>query len=177
MSVFNRTTPEERAAREAERSEMVREEIRQTRIRTKRERIEARGYTSEDGRIDGKGGYGVTIHDNGIVSAGDRDLGDYLEAPLVGMRASLETLEQARSRVTATRLIALGVLAFAVKKHDHRRVLALTGSDGFEAVLIVDSSDEVHLRQWVAWFNRQAGLAEKKDDQAGDGPSAQSGQA
>jgi hypothetical protein len=171
--MFNRATPEQRAAREAERSEMFREEMRQSRIRAKRERIEARGYTGEDGRVDGKGGYGVTIHDDGTVSAGDRELGDYLEGPLVGMHASLETLEQARSRVTVTRLVALGVLAFAVKKHDRRRVLALTGRDGFEAVLIVDSSDEVHLRQWVAWFNRQAGLAEKKAEEGApaDAPS------
>jgi hypothetical protein len=172
MAVFNRTSPEDRAKREAERSAMIQEEIRQTRIRTKKERVEARGYTAEDGRVDGKGGYGVTIHDDGTVSVGDRDLGDYVEGPLVGTRATLETLEQARDRVTATRLIALGVLAFALKKHDPRRILALSGPNAFEAVLVVDGSQEVHLRQWVAWFNRQAVLAEQKGERPADGPSA-----
>jgi hypothetical protein len=172
MSVFNRTSPEDRAKREAERSVIIQEEIRQTRIRTKKERIEARGYTSEDSRVNDIGGYGVTIRDDGTVVAGDRDLGDYVEGPLVGTRATLETLEQARDRVTATRLIALGVLAFALKKHDPRRILALSGPNAFEAVLVVDGSQEVHLRQWVAWFNRQAALAEQKGAPPEDGVPA-----
>lgn len=163
MSVFSRTTPEERDARAAERISMIREEERQTRIRERTQRIETSGYGPKDRRINDIGGYGVTIRDDGTVTAGYPDLGGYAEGPLIGTRATLETLEQAGSRVTATRLLAFGVLAFAIKKHDRRRILALSGPGGFEAVLVVDGSDEVHLRQWVAWFNRQAALAEQKD--------------
>jgi hypothetical protein len=174
MPLFN--SPE-REARKAERERMFAEEEERARIRRREERAQAvkaaqeaplrerrerharTGYGQNAGRINDKGGYGVTVHDDGRVTIGDPDIGDYQETRLPGLHAELETLESARTRVTATRLIALGVLAFAVPKRDRRRVLVLTGPSGFEAVIVVDATDEVHLRQWVAWLNRQGARA------------------
>ncbi len=102
------------------------------------------------------------------MSIGDREIGDFLETKLPGLRGQLETLEAARDRVTVTRLVALGVFALAAPKRDRRRVLALTGPDGFEAALVVDGTDEVHLRQWVAWLNRQGAAASVPDWQPTD---------
>lgn len=178
MPLFN--SPE-REARKAERKRMFAEEEERAQARRREERAQAvkaaqeaplrekrerhlrTGYRQSDGRVNDKGGYGVTVHDDGPVSIGDREIGDYLETRLAGLHAELETLESARTRVTATRLVALGILAFAVPKRDPRRALVLTGPGGFEAVIVVDGSDEVHLRQWVAWLNRQGALAAERE--------------
>jgi hypothetical protein len=179
MPLFN--SPD-RAARNAERERMFAEEKERSRqraeqykeeerarreqapIREKQARIARTGYDQHAGRVNGKGGYGVTVHDDGTVSIGDREIGDYLETTLPGLHAELETLDAARDRVTVTRLVALGVFALAVPKRDRRRILALTGPGGFEAAVVVDATDEVHLRQWVAWLNRQGAQAAVRDE-------------
>lgn len=154
-------SPEQRAARKAEVARMLAAEAEQTRIRDKRDRVTARGYTAQDGRIDDVGGYGVSLIEDGtVVRAGDPEFGDAVTLPLAGAKASLETLAEARDRVTAGRVLALGVLALAVPKRDRRRVLVLRAVDGTEAAVVADGTDEVHLRQWVAWFNRRSAAAE-----------------
>lgn len=166
MPMFERESAEARAKRKADRERMYREENERFRAGREQEEIAKRraalvrtGYGMNAGRVNGHGGYGVTIHDDGTVDIGTAEIGDHLQTTLPGLHADLETLESAKSRVTATRLLALGLLAFAVPKRDRRRVLVLTGPDGFEAAIVVDASDELHLRQWVAWLNRQGAQA------------------
>jgi len=180
MPMFN--SPE-REARKAERKRMFAEEEQRAQARQREERAQAVkaaqeaplrekherhariGYGQNAGRVNDKGGYGVTVHDDGRVTIGDPTIGDYQETRLPGLHAELETLESAQSRVTATRLLALGVLAFAVPKRDRRRIMVLTAPEGFEAVVLVDATDEVHLRQWVAWLNRQGAQAAERVDE------------
>jgi hypothetical protein len=171
MALINRDSAA-RDARKADRDRMVREEEERAQLRRKNEELARRranlmrtgyGLKAGTGIPDSVGGYGVTIHDDGTVSIGDPDIGDFVEARLPGLRATLETLEQARDRVTATRLLALGVFALAVPKRDQRRVLAISNAEGFEAAIVVDASNEVHLRQWVAWFNRQGAQAAARE--------------
>lgn len=156
---------EERArARRQEAVAQARRELELAPLREKRECHARTGYDQHVGRVNGKGGYGVTVHDDGRVSIGDAEIGDYLETTLPGLHATLETMDAARDRVTVTRLLALGVFALAVPKRDRRRVMVLTGPGGFEAAIVVDASDEVHLRQWVAWLNRQGAQAAVRDE-------------
>lgn len=164
MPLFN--SPE-RAARKAERERMFAAEearAKQRRLDDQREQRQRRHARTGYGQ---SAGYGVTIHTDGTVDIGSADMGDLLHTTLAGSRAALETLESARSRVTATRLVALGVLAFAVPKHDRRMVMTITSPGGFEAVIVVDGSDEVNLRQWIAWFNRKAALAAEQEAAGG----------
>src|SRR6202012_21975 len=118
MGLFDRESAEERDARRAKIAAYDAQYAEEARIERKRRQIAKTGYGPRVGRVDGKGGYGVTIHDDGTVAIGDREIDDYQECPLWGMRATLETLGQARDRVTATRLLALGVFALAAPKRD-----------------------------------------------------------
>lgn len=171
MALINRDSTA-RDARKADRDRMFREEEERAQLRREREESARRrdalvrtgyGVKASADAPDGVGGYGVTIHNDGRVSIGNPDVGDFVEGQLPGLRAALETLEEARGRVTVARLLALGVFALAVPKRDRRRVLAISGPDGFEAAIVVDASDEVHLRQWVAWFNRQGAQAAARE--------------
>jgi hypothetical protein len=151
--VFNQTPKDQR-------QRMLAEEAEQARIRRKRERVEQRGYGAEDGRVNDLGGYGVTLNpDDGTVTVGDAELEEPVTLPLASSRARLETLAEARDRVTAARVAMLGVWALAVPKRDRRRALVIEARDAGEAVAVVDGTDEAHLRQWVAWFNRRAAAA------------------
>lgn len=151
--MFNSTSKEERRR-------MFAEEKAAARLRERRERVEQRGYTAEDRRIDDIGGYGVTLIEDGtVVAVGDPELEGMVTLPLAGVRARLETMAEARDRVTAGRVVALGVLALAVPKRDRRRVLVVESPSVGEAVVVVDGTDEAHLRQWVAWLNRRGAAA------------------
>lgn len=151
---------QDRDTRKADRERMLAEEAEQSRIRRKREQVAARGYRPDDGRVDDLGGYGVTLDpDAGTVTVGDPEVGESVTLPLAGARARLETMAEARTRITATRLLAIGILAAAVPKRDRRRVLVVEAPARGEAVVVVDGSDETHLRQWVAWLNRRAAAA------------------
>jgi hypothetical protein len=154
----------ERAARKAERERMYAaedERIRiargQDEITRRRNEIARKGYAWTDGRTGRLGGYGVWIsgmEPESSVTVGDRSLGDAPTTRLAGAHAQLETLAQARDRVTLGRVAALGVFALAVPKRDYRLFLLITGADGFEAGVVVDGSTEVHLREFVVSFNR-----------------------
>ena len=157
MGIFNATP-------KAERDRIYGEEERAARVRRRREAVGQRGYSPTDGRVDDLGGYGVTLDQaEGTVSVGDPELEEPVTLPLAGLRARLETLAEARDRVTGTRLAMLGVAAFAVPKRDRRRVLVLETPSGAQAVAVVDGTDEAHLRQWVAWLNRRGAAAESAE--------------
>jgi hypothetical protein len=69
--------------------------------------------------------YGITIKD-GIVSK--RGPGD---GPLAGAQPRVESAGEVDKRVTATRFVLTGPLAFALrKKKDHRRLFATIGGPG-----------------------------------------------
>jgi hypothetical protein len=77
--------------------------------------------------------------------------------PLVGAHATLETTGDVHRRVTATRLLATGVFAFALKKKRDDRTLWLTiEGHGFQAVAEVDPKNERVARAWMAEFNTRA---------------------
>lgn len=113
-----------------------------------RTRVDRWGYNMHDN-------YGVTANGDGTVTIGDPRFEDSATVPFAAARAEIETPANARARVTATRVAALGILALAVPKTDKRLLLVIT-SGGTEVVNLVDGSDAVHLRKWVAAFNTQA---------------------
>lgn len=106
------------------------------------------GYSMHDN-------YGVRANGDGTLTIGFSFLEDSVTVPFAGAHAEIETLADARSRVTATRVAAFGILALAVPKTDKRLFLVIT-SGSVEVVNPVDGSDGVHLRKWVAAFNTQA---------------------
>jgi hypothetical protein len=133
------------------RPEVAEQLIREGISNRKRERISRVGYTAQEN-------YGITLNDDGTVTVGDPELGGEARGPLAGARATLERPADARDRVTAARVAALGVFALAVPKRDKRLFLVIAGT-GFEGVTVVDGSDAEHLRKWVAWFNTRAAAA------------------
>lgn len=151
----------ERTARKAERERMYAAEAEKVRLDRERAELQRRrdynaahGYSWTAGRVGRLGGYGIWITEDGAVTVGDPKLGESLTTQIAGAHASLETLAEAHDRVTAGRVLALGLLALAVPKRDPRRLLVITAPGGFEGVVVVDGSTETHLRQFVASFNR-----------------------
>ena len=156
MAKLFRPSPEQ-AARRAELDRMYAAEDERLRIARRRDQIARKGYSWTDGRAGRLGGYGVWIsgmEPESSVTVGDRSLGDAPTTRLAGAHAHLETLAEARDRVTLGRVVALGLLALAVPKRDHRLFLLITGEGGFEAGAVVDGSTEVHLREFVTSLNR-----------------------
>jgi hypothetical protein len=81
--------------------------------------------------------YGITIKD-GIVSK--RGPG---EGPLAGAQPRVESAGEVDKRVTATRFVLTGPLAFALrKKKDHRRLFATIGGPGYQIFAEVHDADE-----------------------------------
>jgi hypothetical protein len=139
---------EKRAARRAEQAAIFERERQRTAARELRERADTSGYTMDDN-------YGVRANGDGTVTVGIANADDSVTMPFAGAHAAIETPADARSRVTATRVAAFGILALAVPKNDRRLFLVIT-SGSIEAVNVVDGSDSGHLRKWVAAFNTQA---------------------
>lgn len=78
------------------------------------------------------------------------------EFPLVGVRATVETGEALQSRVTATRLVALGIFAFAVKKKKGgESFLSLEGPEFFWTIE-VKRGDQGKARAFAAKVNTAA---------------------
>ena len=72
--------------------------------------------------------------------------------PIVGATARVEAASDIKNRVTATRLVALGVFAFAAKKHSGHVYLTVEG-DGFEFVVEVPIKKEADARKFAAKIN------------------------
>lgn len=78
------------------------------------------------------------------------------EFPLDGVSARVETVNEVQSRVTATRLVALGVFAFAAKKKSGgEAVLTVEGPDFFWTEDI-DRKQRQAVAQFATRINQQA---------------------
>jgi hypothetical protein len=96
---------------------------------------------------------GVKVKDDQVTARSGR-------GPLAGAHATLETTGDVHRRVTATRLLATGVFAFALKKkHDDRTLWLTIEGQGFQAVAEVEPKNERVARQWMAEFNTRAAQA------------------
>ena len=74
--------------------------------------------------------------------------------PLAGARASVSN--EAGSRVTATRLLTVGVFALAAKKTTGAVYLTITGADGWEIVSQLDGKHAARAHAFAAQFNSYA---------------------
>lgn len=81
----------------------------------------------------------------------------------------VETEGQLTSRITATRLVALGVFALAARKTvDDRQLYLTVDGDGFQLVSKVDPTLGAAARQFAATYNtRSGGLAKQPTPGAG----------
>lgn len=74
--------------------------------------------------------------------------------PAAGARATVESSGQLERRVTATRLILTGPLAFGLrKKKDSRQLFLTVEGDGFAFVVEVDPKRERQAREFAAKIN------------------------
>lgn len=77
--------------------------------------------------------------------------------PVAGARATVETSGQLEKRVTATRLILTGPLAFGLrKKNDSRKLFLTVEGEGFAFVVEVDPKRERQAREFAAKINTAA---------------------
>ena len=75
--------------------------------------------------------------------------------PVQGAVARVEQAADVQKRVTATRLIALGVFAFAAKKQTGHVYLTIEG-DGYEIAVEVPAKRETAARKFAAKVNTAA---------------------
>ena len=75
--------------------------------------------------------------------------------PVTGAVARVEQAADVQKRVTATRLVALGVFAFAAKKQTGHVYLTVEG-DGFEFMVEVDAKKDSDARKFAAKVNTAA---------------------
>ncbi|MFE0021894.1 hypothetical protein [Amycolatopsis sp. NPDC059021] len=103
-----------------------------------------------DAHVSGDAFEGVLIVDGQVTYKGQA-------VALAGARATVETAGQIERRVTATRLVALGLLAFAAKKKRDSRELYLSveSSDGM-LVAAIDPAKGEAARQFAARINTRA---------------------
>jgi hypothetical protein len=77
------------------------------------------------------------------------------ELSRAGWHATLETGASVGSRVTATRLLAGGVLAFAAKKVTGDLYVIFTAPDGSDQhMATVPAKSETGVRHWIMKYNR-----------------------
>lgn len=93
---------------------------------------------------------GLKVDDASIAYRGARH-------PIAGAHAAVETSGDLDRRVTATRLVAAGLLAFAWRKTTDRRALYLTvEGDGYAFVVPLDPDRETVARRIAARINALA---------------------
>ena len=83
-----------------------------------------------------------------------------VSGPFSGSVMRVETSGQINRRVTATRIVALGVFAFAAKKKQDDRELFITiEGDGFQIAVSADPERQAAARQFAARYNTMAARA------------------
>ncbi len=109
---------------------------------------------------------GVTMSDGEISYKKER-------GPVAGAQARVESVGEIQSRVTATRLLATGVFAFAWKKKKDSRELYLTvEGNGFAFVVEVDPKKGGDARRFAAEINASSSRAEAQQTAAPDARSS-----
>jgi hypothetical protein len=104
-------------------------------------------------RLDGK----LAVQDGQIIHGRDKH-------PLAGAHATVDTAGAIDKRVTATRLILTGPLAFGLrKKKDNRELFLLVEGDGFGFVVEVDAKKQKDAREFAVKLNAAAGRAAVPD--------------
>jgi hypothetical protein len=79
------------------------------------------------------------------------------QGPIAGAHARIETAGDVNSRITATRLVAVGVFALLLrKKEDHRTLWLTIQGQGYEIAVEVNRKYDLSTRRWVAEFNSRA---------------------
>lgn len=95
----------------------------------------------------------VTLDDDGVRA---RVVRNFIEAPWSEVQAvEVDGPEEVRRRVTATRLLATGLFAFAFKKAKRLAYLTVTTDDG-EAIFETDAFTPEELRAKVSWAATRA---------------------
>lgn len=80
--------------------------------------------------------------------------GDKVRGPVAGAVASVTTEGEIRSRITATRLVTMGVFAFAAKKKtDARETFILIEHPDYVLCQSVPGARTADAQQWAARFN------------------------
>ena len=80
---------------------------------------------------------------------------DATSGPVHGAIARVEQASDVQKRVTAARLVALGVFAFAAKKQTGHVFLTIEG-DGFEIAVEIPAKKEADARKFAAKVNTAA---------------------
>lgn len=95
----------------------------------------------------GRGCAGVYLDGREIVWGAER-------RPVTGVTATVDTAGNINRRVTATRLVAVGVFALALKKkQDDREVFLLIDGPDFQWVVDVDPKKAAEARKFAARVN------------------------
>lgn len=85
---------------------------------------------------------GITLQPGSILFQGK-------SYPVAGARASVE-VGSAKKRITATRVLAVGVFALAAKKNETRVYLTIDFADGQEIVVELEHKQEAEARQFAS---------------------------
>ncbi|MGC4934795.1 DUF2510 domain-containing protein [Gordonia sp. DT30] len=105
-------------------------------------------------------GRGIEFH--GIRLTGDTIFYDGRDYPIAGARAVVETGAE-RKRITATRIVVVGILAAAAKKDETRLYLTITLGDGQVLVAELPRKDEAAARQFAATLTSAGATAGPTD--------------
>lgn len=97
-----------------------------------------------------------TLRKDSIQRPFGEDAGKY---PLAGVEAFLEDGEALQKRITATRLLAVGVFAFALKKQRGGESFLTIQGDGFAWVVEVPAKNRGEAQKFVAKVRAQAHMA------------------
>jgi hypothetical protein len=93
---------------------------------------------------------GINVRDGEVRAGGTA-------GPLAGAHAIIATSGDVDRRISATRLLVTGPLAFGLrKKKDHRQLWLAIDGENFEAVVKVEPNNETLARRWAAEFNTRA---------------------
>lgn len=119
--------------------------------------IRARKYLFNDVRI-GSSMYGVNMGKDGTISdPNDRRT----SGPITGAAASVDTAQALQSRITATRLVTVGVFALAAKKKTGEVFILIEHPDYSFTAGPIKAKNADGARTWARKFNSVAADAEE----------------